>query len=140
MMPPRSVLQARNVAVHAAAETRVPESRFQPHFVGRFQESLAPLQTQRIWVLERRGPQRVTDDIRRYAGAVLVLRADAVYALIVRAPELARASDLPLREGRLRVCLERDAFKFPTLDAALDGMARARRVLLAQGWTEPAGS
>ncbi len=110
----------------------------EPHMVEWFQGPLAPLQAQRLWILERRRPQRPDDDVCRYAGAVLILWSEAVYALIVRSPELSRASDVPLREGRLRVCLDRDAFKFPTLDAALDGMARAKQALLTRGWAEAA--
>lgn len=132
--PPRAVAAQTRPGDHGA------RTRHEPRFVERFRGPLAALQAQRLWVLERRRPPRPDDDTCRYAGAVLILWSDVVYGLIVRSPELARASDIPLREGRLRVDLDRDAFKFLTLDEAIDGMARARQVLLTRGWAETTGA
>ncbi len=121
----------------AAPDTQpASASSLTPSLVERFQGPLADLQTQRIWVLERGTPWRADDDICGYAGAVLVLWADRVYGLVVRSPEPQRASDIPLREGRLRVNLDRDAFSFSTLDEAVNGMARVKQALIARGWVE----
>lgn len=133
--PPFPHLPPRAVAAAASARGDALPRSLDACMVEQFSGPLADLQAQRLWMLERAAP-RPDDDVCHFAGAVLVLWGERVYGVIVRSPEADRASDIPLREGRLRLNLERDAFKFDTLDDAIAGMERARRALLLRGWID----
>ncbi len=132
-LPPK--LPVRSVAADSGPAPRTDAS-FAPQFVEKFQGPLADFQAQRLWVVERAASWSADDDVCRYAGAVLVLWDERVYGVIVLSPEHHRASDVPLREGRLRISLDRDAFKFASLDDAIHGMERAKHALLLRGWID----
>jgi len=71
-----------------------------------------------------------------FAAAVAVLDPAAVYVLIIISDDERRASERGLFERSDRVHLERDAFKFETLDEALDATGRIRERFIARGWRD----
>jgi hypothetical protein len=96
------------------------------------------LPAQRLWVLERGEAVSVQDGQRacRFVGAVAVLDEGAVYVVFVMSPDPLRASERPLQTGTLRLDVERDAFKFATLDEAMAWTTVQKESWLQRGWTE----
>lgn len=91
----------------------------------------------RLWLLER--PAGGADDSANgcnFAGAVVALDRTAVYLLVIISSDPARASERALHEHPDRVHLERNAFRFSTLDEALCATRRIRERFLARGWRD----
>lgn len=64
-----------------------------------------------------------------------MLADDGVYLVVVRSHDRQRASDIALRDGAVRVQLERDGYWCATLSDALMTAERLKRDWLARGWT-----
>jgi hypothetical protein len=95
------------------------------------------LSAQRLWLLERPPASRATAaDQMDFAAAVAVLEPAAVYVLIIISDDERRASERGLFDRGERLRLERDAFKFETLDEALDATSRIRERFIARGWRD----
>lgn len=96
---------------------------------------------QRLWVLERRSPvpSPELDDAHRFSNAIMVLSNASVYLLFVRTPEADRARAVSFPDRGIRLNLERDAFKFATLDEALEWADAKKQQWIAEGWSEAAG-
>src|SRR5262245_24357904 len=96
---------------------------------------------QRLWVLDRGEATAWTTrrNVCRFVGAVAVLRDAAVYLVFVMAPDLERASEAAVLERTVRLNLERDAFRFSTLDDALAWAEMTKHDWLGRGWTEVLG-
>ena len=98
---------------------------------------------QRLWVLERQMPPSRPggEDACRFVGAVTILDDSVAYVIFVRSSVRQRASEVVLREVTFRLNIERDAFRFPTLDDAILWVDVAKQGWLSRGWTEvPAGA
>lgn len=91
----------------------------------------------RLWLLERltAGAGDSTHE-REFAGAVVALGRTAVHVLVIISDDPARASERVLHEHPDRVHLERNGFRFPTLDHALCATRRIRERFLARGWRD----
>ena len=93
---------------------------------------------QRLWLLERPvgGSGADTGDDMNFAGAVAVLDRAAVYVLVIISSDANRASERGLIECGHQIRLDRDAFRYDTLDDALDGLERIRQLFVARGWRD----
>ena len=88
---------------------------------------------QRLWVLERDAAslRAAYEDVCRFVGAVAILGDTCTYVVFVRSPEMDRANEGLLREVHLRLNIERDAFRFSTLDEAVRWVSTAKQDMAA---------
>ena len=93
---------------------------------------IADRPAQRVWLLARQDRNHAS----RFAGAVLVLADDGVYVVVVVSHDPKVASERALHDHRLRIELERDGRKWPTLDAALAHVDEMKRSWIDRGWID----
>lgn len=89
---------------------------------------------QRLWALER--PASRSRDVYRFAAAVAVLDGTRVYVVVLKSAERERATEVALRQERLRMTFERAAARFDSLDGALEWAETIRSAWLARGWMD----
>jgi hypothetical protein len=94
---------------------------------------------QRLWVLERDDGAPSAGDVCRFVGAVAILGERLVYVVLARSAEVTRAGEAALDALAPRLNVERDAFKFVTLDDAMAWAEATKRRWMVQGWAEVGG-
>ena len=93
---------------------------------------------QRLWVLERPSiPERGGRvDACCFLSAVAVLAADEVGVGFVRSLDLRASTAACLTSARVRLTLERNLTRFPSLDAAIAWAESKKRDWRERGWME----
>lgn len=99
-----------------------------------------PRYAQRLWLLERpaggQPPDAGAATPRSYAAGIALLDREAIYVAVIVSGEAGRADERGLRDFRDPQRLLRNAFRFATLDAALEGTGQLKTRFIARGWRE----
>lgn len=93
---------------------------------------------QRLWTIERAGGHSPSSDASRFTGAIAIVNDSGTYVVLIRSSHAHGASEAALAGGLIRFNLERDAFRFASLDEALEWAHATKEMWTHRGWLDVA--